>query len=302
MLDAIAELKHITSGPRPLSEADLVRLVVLRHKIGASSVGKNPGPLPPAPAEDLFPGIVGAPEIAAAELTAAHVASGLRHHGALVVRGLVAPADVERLCDLIDGRDWSKPQFPSDEQGRPSKGSAPMKCSAASLQGLVEAYQNAGMGAVMTDYLGEPPVLLSERLQIDRQILRSGLPWHQDGAFFDGNIGAVNSFLALDDCGGDVTGLSVVTRRFDEIIGVEAGQRANLGYGNSFEHEEVLAIAGPGRIVTPVLGPGDAIFIDEMTMHRTAAPSKDPKARTWAITWFFAPSRFPDLRHPLWFG
>jgi hypothetical protein len=328
MLDAIAELKHITSGPRPLSETDLLRLVVLRHEIGAKSIRNTPSPLPPAPAKDLFPGMVGAPEISGAELTAAHVASGLRHHGALVVRGLVAPADVARLCGLIDGRDWSKPLVPTDEQGQPSKGSAPMQCSAAALQGLVESYHNAGMDAVMTEYLGEAPVLLSERLQIDRQIIRSGLSWHQDGAFFGRNVGGVNSFLALDNCGSDVPGLSVVTRRLDEIIGVEHGQRANLGYANAFRNKDVLALAGTGRVITPVLGPGDAIFIDEMTMHRTAAPRSNPRPhswaiawffalsryleqrhplnsprpRSWAITWFFSPSRFPEQRHPLWFG
>ncbi len=302
MLNAIAELNRITSGPRPLSEADLLRLVVLRHEIGAKHVRNTGAPLPTTPTQDLFPGVVGAPEISGAELTAAHVASGLRHHGALVVRGLVAPAEVERLCGLIDGRDWSQPLVPTDEQGQPSQGSAPMKCSAAALQGLVEAYHNAGMGAVMTDYLGEAPVLLSERLQIDRQILKLGLPWHQDGAFFGGNIRAVNSFLSLDECGTDVTGLSVVTRRLDEVLGVEAGQRAPLSYGNSFDHKEVVAMAGIGRVVTPILGPGDAIFIDEMTLHRTAKPPKNPRPRTWAVTWFCAPSRFPEQRHPLWFG
>ena len=145
-------------------------------------------------------------------------------------------------------------------------------------------------------------MLLAERLQIDRQKLKQGLPWHQDGAFFGDNIGAVNSFLALDECGTDVTGLSVVTRRLDEVIGVEPGARADLGYGNSFDNNEVIAMAGPGRVVTPILGPGDAIFIDEMTMHRTAVPPDNPRARSWAITWFCAPSRFPELRHPLWFG
>src|SRR5262245_9637112 len=143
MLDAIAELKDITSRPRPLSETDLLRLVVLRHEIGAANV-RQPAPRrPPAPVADLFPGVIGAPEITGAELTASHIASGLHHHGVLVVRGLVGPADVKRLCGLVDGRDWLQPRIPTDEQGQPSKGSAPMKCSAASLQGLVDVYQNA---------------------------------------------------------------------------------------------------------------------------------------------------------------
>jgi|MEHZ01.5.fsa_nt_MEHZ011508112.1_2 hypothetical protein len=187
MLDAIAEIKKITFGPRPLSEADLVRLGVLRHEIGARSVRKMA--TAPSPTDTLFPGVVGAPEIHREALTADHVASGLRHHGVLVARGLMTPAEVERLCGLIDGHDWSAPQFPNDAQGSPNLDSAPMKCLAASLQGLVEAYQNVGMGAVLAEYFGEAPVLLSERLQVARQVLKSGLPWHQDGAFFGGNVG-----------------------------------------------------------------------------------------------------------------
>jgi hypothetical protein len=303
MLDAVAAIERITSGPYPLSGTQLGRLAVLRHQAGAQKISQPSGSQPPSPAGDLFAGVPGVPEISGAELTGAHVICGLRYHGALVVRGLVAPADVERLRGLIDGKDWTLFQHPGDANGEPLKDSAPMKCSAASLQGLVEAYQHAGMGAVMREYLGEPPVLLSERLQLDRQTMGTGLPWHQDGAFFGGHVGGLNSFLALDHCGVDATGLSVVAHRFDEVVGVEPGQRANLDYGVSLKDEDILAMAGPDSIVTPVLGPGDAIFFDEMTMHRTARPPKGkPRPRCWAVSWFFAPSRFPELRHPLWFG
>jgi hypothetical protein len=302
MLDAIDEVRKITAGPCPLSQADLVRLAVLRHQIGAARVREAPAASPGEPPEDLFPGTVGAPEVARAQLTAAHLASGLRHHGALVVRGMIARDDVERLKSLVDGNDWSVPQYPTDASGEPCRGSAPMKCSAASLQGLVEAYQNAGIDAVLAEYLGEDPVLLSERLLIDRQVLKTGLPWHQDGAFFGANVGAVNSFLALDSCGIEATGLTVATKRFQEVVGVAPGERAQLAYGNAFKHQDILAMAGPERVITPVLEPGDAILLDEMTMHRTAAPPANAQPRAWAITWFFAPSRFPEQRHPLWFG
>jgi hypothetical protein len=302
MLEAIAEVRKITAGPRPLSGADLVRLAVLRHQIGAARVREASGSPPGDPPEDLFPGTVGVPEVARAGLTADHLASGLRHHGALVVRGMIDREDVERLRGLIDGRDWSVPQCPTGTDGEPCPGSAPMKCSAASLQGLVEAYQNAGIDRVLAAYLGEDPVLLSERLLIDRQVLKTGLPWHQDGAFFGSNVGAVNSFLALDPCGVDATGLTVATRRFEEVVGVAPGERAQLAYGNAFKHEDILRLAGPERVITPALEPGDAILLDEMTMHRTAAPPANAQPRAWAITWFFAPSRFPEQRHPLWLG
>jgi phytanoyl-CoA dioxygenase PhyH len=320
ILEASAEIDRITAMPRPLSSADLGRLAVLRHQLGARYVAEAPKRLPPEPSQDLFPGVRGVPEISGAELTGAHVASGLRQHGALVVRGLISPADVEMLISLIDGRDWSDPQQPCDDQGEVLPGSSPMKCSAASLQGLVEAYQNAGMREIMAEYLGEPAVLLSERLLLDRQTIHSGLPWHQDGAFFGTNVGGVNSFLALDSCGSEAMGLSVAAHRFDTLVGVEEGKRAELTYGASLKEDDVRELAGEDALITPILEAGDAIFIDEMTMHRTGRRPKSwlrsrsraiawllrlrvkQHPRSWATTWFFAPSRFPDMRHPLWFG
>ncbi|CAA0111456.1 Uncharacterised protein [Halioglobus japonicus] len=302
-LEASAEIERIAAMPRPLSPADLGRLAVLRHQLGAHYVAQAQKRLPPEPKQDLFPGVPGVPEISGADLTGAHVASGLRQHGALVVRGLIAPADVEMLVSLIDGKDWSIPQHPGDDRGEILPGSSPLKCSAASLQGLVEAYQNAGMQKIMAEYLGEPAVLLSERILLDRQTFQTGLPWHQDGAFFGANAGGVNSFLALDSCGVDATGLSVAAHRFNTVVGVEEGERAELTYGKSLKDDGVRELAGADSLVTPVLEAGDAIFIDEMTMHRTGRrPKGEQKPRSWAITWFFAPSRFPQMRHPLWFG
>ncbi len=302
-MEASARIERIVSGPRPLSAADLGLLAELRHELGARYVAQATRSLPPEPAEDLFAGVKGLPEISGADLTGAHVASGLRYHGALCVRNLVAPEDVANLRSLIDGKDWTIPQQPCDAEGHVLPGSAPMKCSAASLQGLVEAYQKAGMYDVMLDYLGEPPVLLSERLLVDRQTFETGLPWHQDGAFFGGNVGGVNSFLALDTCGVDAAGLRVVAHRFDEVLGVKEGERANLVYDNALKDDNVIALAGADAVVTPLLEAGDAIFIDEMTLHRTGrCPKTGQLPRSWAITWFFAPSRFPTLRHPLWLG
>lgn len=50
-----------------------------------------------------------------------------------------------------------------------------------------------------------------------------------------------------------------------------------------YSHARVTG-AGPGRVATPTLEAGDAILIDEMTMHRTAALPKTTRARSWAIT------------------
>lgn len=300
MSEAINEIRDLTSGLGMLSETDLGRLAVLRHELAAKLVRQSPGIFPPRPAVDIFAGVKGAPEVSASELTANHVACGIRHHGVLVVRGLITEDGVNNLRSLIDGKDWDTLQWPSDADGNPLPGSAPMKCSAATLQALIDVYKNAGMHELMADYLGEKPVLLAERLLLDRRMVDIGLPWHQDGAFFGSAVGAINSFLALDTCGEKATGLSVVARRFDELLGVEPGQRAKLTYGAKFKDQDIIEMVGEEAVVTPTLEAGDAIFLDEMTMHRTAPRPHQPVPRSWASTWFFAPSFFPEERHPLW--
>ena len=128
MLDAVVEIETITSGQRPLSDAQLGRLAVLRHQLGAQRINQSSPSTRPSCSEDLFAGSVGIPEVSGADLTGAHVTCALRFHGALVVRGLIAPADVERLRGLVDGKDWTIFQHPVDLNGQPLRDSVPMKC------------------------------------------------------------------------------------------------------------------------------------------------------------------------------
>ncbi|MEM9257309.1 MAG: hypothetical protein AAGA91_17845 [Pseudomonadota bacterium] len=304
-MDELArELQSILAKQVPLNDADLSRATVLRHRIGRTQLTPGRHSLPSAPAVDVFEGVRGVPEVNAAELTGAHVACGLRLHGALVVRGLVDPVGVDQLRGLIDGMDWSEHRYASDADGIQLPDAPPMRCTPITLQGLIEVYLRAGMREVMTEYMGEAPVLLAERTLVDRRPLSHGLPWHQDAAFFGGGVGAVNSFLALDECGRKAPGLMVISHRFNELRGVGDGERSKLKYGLGLSKQEIIKEAGgPEQVSEPHLQAGDAIFLDEMTFHRTGRTSKEnTNARSWAVTWFFPPSRFPEDRHPLWFG
>ncbi len=51
--------------------------------------------------------------------------------------------------------------------------------------------------------------------------------------------------------------------------------------------------------MAPVLEAGDALLFDEMTLHRTGVTGWKVPLRDVAITWFFAPSRFPRDGTPI---
>jgi hypothetical protein len=51
--------------------------------------------------------------------------------------------------------------------------------------------------------------------------------------------------------------------------------------------------------VEPVLNPGDVMIFGEMTMHRSGStPWDEADVRDSANTWFFSPSRFPNIGAP----
>src|SRR5438094_756451 len=63
----------------------------------------------------------------------------------------------------------------------------------------------------------------------------------------------------------------------------------------------VRDVADGAPILRPVFGPGDALFFDNMFLHRTAADPAMTEPRYAIESWFFAPSRYPDDQVPLVF-
>lgn len=303
MNDLEREIRSIVSRDRPLYDSDLNRLAVLRHELGKRCVDV---PCREAcvtkPAQPFTENCL-VPEVQCVELTAEHIRSALQSRGFLIVRNAVSSRNARNLVESLGDERWEGPPVvPVDAQGREVDGAAPMMCNPERLQLLIEAYLESGLDTVLSNYMGERPVLLAERMLVNRKKMVRGLPWHQDGAFFGANVGAINSFLALESTGIESTGLTLVAKHFTKLAGLAEGERGELGYGNSLKHEEVLEQFGEGLIVTPELQPGDAIFLDEMTLHRTSFPVDDAEPRAWSITWFFPPSRFPSDKHPIWFG
>ena len=161
---------------------------------------------PPHPTS--FPGSTGIPEIAAADLTADRLRSGILRHGALIVRGLVPPARVAHLIDDIDRTFVARDAFfdgaPVAETApwyvpfEPESGTAaigPIRKwvrdgggvltveSPRSMFDVLDTFEAVGLTEPLTGYLGERPVLAAKKWTLRRVPLDTTADWHQDGAF-----------------------------------------------------------------------------------------------------------------------
>jgi hypothetical protein len=238
-------------------------------------------PSPPArpfeAAEDLFPDEEGLPDLHLSDLTLDRLASGIQHHGGLVVRGLMNRAQVDQLRAFVEtGTLRVKVKLATEEMDR-------------MLAALSDVYRSQGVLDLVERYLGEAPVGFASRTVIKRNEPSAGLPWHQDASFFGGPCGSLDIWTALTDCGRDCPSLMLVPRRMDHVVDVT---QTTVDTSATVEDHVADLVT---RAVRPVLEPGDAIILDEMTLHRTGSGWKVP-FRDVAVTWFFAPSRLPESR------
>lgn len=295
------------------------RLVETRHRAFAGLGGNALAPVAPAPVgAGGEPQDDGMPVVAAGELSAERIAGGLSSHGALIVRGLVAPDRVSVLVEGIDrafaGRDaaargaakletspWYSEFAPEGEGaaavsvGRGFIASSDSGVWTADsprvMFDLLESFEGAGLRQVVTAYLGERPAL-----SVNKGTLRRARPsvgtawWHQDGAFLGRGIRSLNIWLSLSHSGRDAPGLELVPARLETIVetGTE-GADFDWSVGDSV----VQAVSG-GTISRPVFEPGDALLFDHLCLHRTFKNPVMTATRYATETWFFAPSAYPD--------
>lgn len=162
---------------------------------------------------------------------------------------------------------------------------------------VFELVDDLGLGAVMTDFLGERPFLSANKCTLRKvppEEMTGG--WHQDGAFLGKDVGAVNCWIALSPCGVDAPGIDVVTRRFDRIV--EPGS-AGAYFKWSLSDDDVEAAAAGSSIVRPVFEAGDALLFDHRLVHRTGTSPEMTLPRHAIESWWFAPSSFPPSQLPL---
>jgi hypothetical protein len=297
-------------------------LVRVRHDAAVDAAG-GPGRTDwPGTYEDLFAGSDGIPEVTAAELSAETIGAGLLHHGSLIVRGLLTE---ERTAPLIAGIDaafagydrtaadperfealpWYSPiqvggiySWEIAESLFPrSSGGVMAADSPRMLFEIIEAYRAAGLGEALLGYLGEWPALSVKKFTMRRT--EPGIPagWHQDGAFLGTDIRTANVWVSLTDSGVDAPGLEIVPQRFDTLV--EQGTDPEI-FAWSVAHDMAVQVGG-GRIEAPVFGPGDALILDQMTLHRTGVTPSMTKTRYAIESWFFAPSTYPHEQIPIAF-
>jgi len=332
--DLLVEADHLESAGRPTDAIALLsnanrdvaaapleqRLVELRAR-SFSAIDRTSGLASwPRTAPDPFPDVRGrAPEVARADLDPTVLAGAIEHHGMVIVRDLISPADVERLRDAVerafDARDarkakrldpadagWFTPFEEGTEHNRfPSKRFVRIIDSPRALYLLLEIYADTGLLDIIETHLGERPALSAHKCALRRLTAEPGersTDYHQDGAFLGDGIRTVNVWLALTPCGGDhpAPAVDVLPRRVDHILDVGV-DGAHLDWTVS---ENVVARAAAGiPIERPTFGPGDGMLFDELMVHRTAFDDRMTEERMAVESWFFAPSVYPGDHVPL---
>jgi hypothetical protein len=276
----------------------------------------------PSVVADVFADIDGVPEIGADQLTPLTLAAGIRHHGAVLVRGLLQPSRAQQLaagieqaletcetwyreggelpntpwysrlrlvegCELSVARNWVE-----------NAGGVWAADSPRMLYELTELYHASGVLAAIAGYFGERPMLSVGKSTLRRVPASQGIAdWHQDGAFMGSEIRSVNVWLSLSHCGEDASGLEFLPRRMPTVLPTGS-------HGAHFDWS-----VGPGMVaqaaagtdtVSPVFAPGDALLFDHLFLHRTGVPAGICKPRYAIESWFFAPSAYPAQQVPLW--
>jgi len=309
---------------RVASPAIESQLVQLRHAAFAvlDSSPPTPGPWPPR-FSDPFPGTVGVPEIAASKLSAEILGGAIQHHGSLLVRGLASAAqaallaaDIDRALQAYDAEvaDQASPEqarwftrlVPGEGYSytelerrwfRQSGGQLLLADSPRSLFDVIETLSSIDIGRLLADYMGEWPALSFKKSTLRRAPANGETEWHQDGAFLGSATRTVNVWLACSHCGVEAPSLDVVARRLDELV--EPGTD-----GAAFAWSVGPAAAdraARGTVVRPIFAPGDALLLDQLTLHRTGVGPGMTRARYAVESWFFAPSTYPHDQVPIVF-
>jgi len=160
---------------------------------------------------------------------------------------------------------------------------------------MFELFRAADLQPLVDGYLGEPAVI-----SVHKTTLRKAAPtvpgaWHQDGSFM-GEVRSLNLWLSLSHCGDIAPGLDLVPRRLDHLV-ARGTDEAMLDIQVSQAKAEEAA--GDVPIVRPIFEPGDALFFDELFLHKTASDPSMPNPRYAIENWFFAGSAFPEDYAPV---
>lgn len=262
-------------------------------------------------------------EIDSSELTAQILRDAIHGRGCLLVRGLISPETADALQQIadpvfaaraahIDGAplDVTAPWYvPSPDWNAASPGRAEayrgfndqvgaihIADSPRMLDALLSALTPSGVFSVITEYLGEPLALSTEKTMLRRVPPDAKPTFHQDGSFMGPGTRAVNTWLALSHCGAgtDAPGLAVLPCRFDtSLTGYPDGFR-------TFEAAEWDAATANVAPAYPTFAPGDALMFDELLVHGNGGGRPGLSRHRYAIEmWTFAREGLPASYVPI---
>jgi Phytanoyl-CoA dioxygenase (PhyH) len=317
-LDAIDVLRLANQGVGdPVLERRLTQLryAAFEHLETGSAFERWPVPVPDL--DTNGPPCV--PEVELARLDADALRRNFLARGSVCVRGLLGEDQVQMFVAGIDkalevraegpaaglheGQSWLAPlPLPVAEAqslGRhwvAGSGGVLAADSPRLLSLMFETYEQVGLRQVVTDYLGERPVLSANKCTLRRVPLTAKTDWHQDGAFLGRGIRALNIWIALSDCGVDSPGMDLLPRRLDHIVETGTGG-AIFDWAVGPVVVEQLAADAP--VVRPEFRAGDALLFDDMFLHRTAIEPTMTRPRYAIESWFFAPTSYPSGQVPL---
>ncbi len=265
--------------------------------------------LPAAPARGDGP-----LEIRASDFDAGALKTGVLQHGHLLVRGLVPPARAARLSEIVDlafaARDRveagdtspNTAQWFDPLEGVPDGGIHREVARTAfgvfaadsprALYEYVQTIRDLQLDKMVWSYFGERPALSVRKCtlrRIDQAVKVAG--WHQDGAFLGTEIRSLNAWMALSRCGSDSPGLEVIPRRLDRII---PQLLDGSPYAWTVPPEHIARELPGAEVWTPEFEPGDVLFFDHWSLHRTAIFQTTPRPRRAIEGWFFAPSAYAN--------
>jgi hypothetical protein len=304
-------LQMLTELNRKHPDPDIEERLVLLRRDAFSALEHSEGRASwPPEFDDPFEGIDGLIEIEARDLSLEVLGGAIRHHGHILVRGLVPQPMVDRLLDATDrafaAQDAHKQGAPASETApwfvpipsHPLYPTAPAGIehtlpnrvlvvdSPRALFEIAEVFEQIGIDRLVGGYLGDRPVMAENKWALWRMDSQSVTPWHQEISVFDrGPLRTLNVWLTLSACGENAPGFEFLPQRMDSIIEPEAS------FG--FSSETLARVADMSKIVSPIYEPGDAVLFDEYLVHRAHVRPDMRELRRLIESWMFAPAGHP---------
>jgi Phytanoyl-CoA dioxygenase (PhyH) len=160
---------------------------------------------------------------------------------------------------------------------------------------FLEALRDRGIDRLVSGYLGEPALISAHKTTMRKAEPSVSGAWHQDGRFM-GPVRALNLWLSLSRCGDEAPGLDIVPSRLDDYV---ATGTAGAALTWTISDEQAQLAASASSIIRPIFEPGDAMFFDELFLHKTGSDPSMSKPRFAIESWFFGGSAFPADYAPL---